>query len=683
MGAIANIARSRIGIATYLAPDGSLIDAESVGGLADMLNQCIAAREVRLVVDLNKVTLINSAALELMFNVQEQISRLGGELTLTQANAVVRDVLILTGLANRIQLIDDGISQPPASTVRPLHPNRSLRLGERLIERGLVTENDIGEAVKLQSRTGRRLGHILVDLGKLEESDLLSALSEQLSLPFVRLRTGLFDPESVAILDRVIALRHRVVPLFTLHGTLYLATADPQDIPSLDLVQEHTGMKLQPVLATGSEITSTINAAHGTDHDLAEYIGGLDSDSELELIEHKEADDSVTIDEIASGSPVINLINGLIQRAVRDGVSDIHIEPLRNRCQVRFRIDGLLYPTMSPPSEIHPALVSRLKVMANLDIAERRLPQDGRIQVYTHGRTIDLRFSSLPGLFGEKVVLRVLDKTESVTNIEKLGMSEENLKAFKGLLLRSHGLVLVTGPTGSGKTTTLYAALSHLNTTEKSIVTIEDPVEYQLDLINQNQVRENVGLGFAKVLKHILRQDPDIIMVGEIREHETAEIAVQAALTGHLVLSTLHTNDSAGAITRMLDMGVEPFLLSSALIGVVAQRLVRTICPECKTIYTATPGSLARFGQDKKGVQLARGRGCPSCYDSGYKGRMAIHELLKPNDETQRLMLNSPSRNALQQHQHERGTVDMESDGFHHVLRQETTIEEVQRVVNA
>ncbi len=445
MGAMAEVARSRIGVATYLAPARPLIDDSSVDGLADMLNECVASREVQLVVDLDKVTLINSAGLELLLNVQEQLSRLGGELKLTQANAVVRDVLTLTGLADRIQLMD-GMLQQPASVVTPLRPNQSLRLGEHLMERGLVTENDIVEAAKLQPTTGRRLGHILVELGKLEEHDLLSALSEQLSLPFVRLRTGLFDKDSVAVLDRAIAIRYRVVPLFTLRGTLYLATVDPQDIPSLDLVQEHTGMKIQPVLAAGNEIITTINEAHGTDHNLSEYIGELDSDSELELIEQKEADDFVTIDEIASGSPVINLINGLIQRAVRDGASDIHIEPLRNRCQVRFRIDGVLYPAMSPPSEIHPALVSRLKVMANLDIAERRLPQDGRIQVYTHGRTIDLRFSSLPGLFGEKIVLRVLDKTESVTDIEKLGMSEENLDVFKGLLHRNHGLVLAPGP---------------------------------------------------------------------------------------------------------------------------------------------------------------------------------------------------------------------------------------------
>ena len=306
------------------------------------------------------------------------------------------------------------------------------------------------------------------------------------------------------------------------------------------------------------------------------------------------------------------MINGVIQRAIRDRASDIHIEPTRTQCRIRLRVDGLLYPIMAPSVDLHPALVSRLKVMAKLDIAERRLPQDGRIQVVTGGRSVDLRFSSLPGIFGEKIVLRVLDKNESILEVEKLGLADANRNRLVGLLDRSYGLILVTGPTGSGKTTTLYAGINHLSSDEKNIVTIEDPVEYQIDAISQNQVRDGIGLSFARVLKHVLRQDPDVIMIGEIRERETAEIAVQAALTGHLVLSTLHTNDSVGAVTRLLDMGVEPFLLSSALIGVVAQRLVRRVCGDCQTSYVAPPGSLDHFGitglDDK--VRLVRGRGC-------------------------------------------------------------------------
>jgi len=376
------------------------------------------------------------------------------------------------------------------------------------------------------------------------------------------------------------------------------------------------------------------------------------------------------------------MVNSIIQRAVHDGASDIHIEPAKKICRVRFRIDGLLYEVMTPRLELNPAIVSRLKVMANLDISERRMPQDGRIQVHTQGRSIDLRFSSLPGLYGEKVVLRVLDKNQAILDVAKLGMVDSNLGAFKELLNRSYGLVLVTGPTGSGKTTTLYSAINYLNSIEKNIVTIEDPVEYQLDIINQNAVKEQIGLTFAKMLKHILRQDPDVVMVGEIRERETAEIAVQAALTGHLVLSTLHTNDSVGAVTRMIDMGVEPYLLSSALIGVVAQRLVRRICPACKTDFLALPEMIERYNWQELGnVRLSRGRGCPECYDSGYKGRMGVHEIVATDSELQRLIITNPSRDQLTTYMHQKNIRTLFDDGLQRALEGKTTIEEISRVV--
>jgi type IV pilus assembly protein PilB len=321
--------------------------------------------------------------------------------------------------------------------------------------------------------------------------------------------------------------------------------------------------------------------------------------------------------------------------------------------------------------------------MANLDIAERRLPQDGRIQVHTQGRAVDLRFSSLPGLFGEKIVLRVLDKNHSLLDVNKLGFSTDNLGTFKSLLDNSHGLILVTGPTGSGKTTSLYAALNYLNSIEKNIVTIEDPVEYQIDIVNQNEVHDKIGLSFSTILRHTLRQDPDIVMVGEIRDRETAEIAVQAALTGHLVLSTLHTNHAIGAITRMIDMDVEPYLLSSALIGVVAQRLVRTICPACKTRYVAGPDVARKFGwDDAQQIQLARGRGCPECYDSGYKGRMGIHEILDITDELQRLITTNPGRDVLKAYIRDHNIQTLFEDGLDHVRNGETTIEEISRVIN-
>jgi type IV pilus assembly protein PilB len=435
------------------------------------------------------------------------------------------------------------------------------------------------------------------------------------------------------------------------------------------------------VLACREDILAAIGDAYNADVGKVEIFGDVDED--FSVIENVLPDDYTAIDEMAEASPVINLVNSIVQRAVKDGASDIHIEPSRKMSRVRLRLDGVLYEVTTLRHELHPAIVSRLKVMANLDIAERRMPQDGRIQVHTQGRAVDLRFSSLPGLFGEKIVLRVLDKNQSLLDVNRLGMSERNLASFKRLLDHSNGLILVTGPTGSGKTTSLYAALNHLNSIEKNIVTIEDPVEYQIDIVNQNEVHDKIGLSFSTILRHTLRQDPDIVMVGEIRDRETAEIAVQAALTGHLVLSTLHTNHAIGAITRMIDMGVEPYMLSSALIGVIAQRLVRTICPSCRTQYVATPEVMQRYGwEGERQVRLARGRGCSACYDSGYKGRIGIHEVLQVDEDLQQLVTSNPGRDLLVRYLKDRNIATMFHDGLDHVRRGDTTIEEITRVIN-
>ena len=674
------VLRTRIGAMTYLAPKGTLTAEQSIAALVAATDTCLQTRETQVVVDLANVASLNSASLEAILEGQDRLVRAGGWLKVANVNGTNHDIFNITGFSDHVSLIDETDAEA-ADTIVPSAALRGLRLGDQLLAKGLITQDRLDEAIHLQQKLGKRVGQILVDKGWVSEQDLLLALGRQLDVPFVRLRAGLYDPAIVHLLDKEGALRMHVLPLFKVRGVLSLATFDPQSIPINDEVEERTGCRVRPVLARRDDILSAINEAYSGNEYVNDILDEVDDD--FQVVENLVPDDYSVIDEMAEGSPVINLVNSVIQRAVRDGASDIHLEPSRAKSRIRFRIDGVLYEVTAPRAELHPALVSRLKVMANLDIAERRLPQDGRIQVHTQGRAVDLRFSSLPSLFGEKVVLRVLDKNQSLLDVNKLGMAESNLKLYKQLLGRSYGLILATGPTGSGKTTSLYAALNYLNSIEKNIVTIEDPVEYQIEIVNQNEVREAIGLSFAKVLKHVLRQDPDIIMVGEIRERETAEIAVQAALTGHLVLSTLHTNTAIGAITRLIDMGVEPYLLSSALIGVLGQRLVRTICPSCKTQIIAPSDLVSRYGWEEAGtVHLARGRGCPECYDSGYKGRIGMHEVLDADDGLQQMVMSNPSRDELDAYIKQRKMRTLFDDGMERVRQRLTTIEEVSRVIN-
>ena len=667
---------------THLLPRGNLADAESLDALVVAVDESIANQEIQLIIDMVSVSLVNSRALEALSDMRQNLVKNGGWLKVTNAKPLIRDIFLVTGLDQVIDVVNSfnidsaGAAKPKAVS------NESVRVGDMLANKGLISKEKLEEAIVLQKRSGKRLGQIIVSKGWVSEELFLSALGEQLGIPHIVLRQGLVDLDVFTRLDTEVTQRLKVVPMFLVNGELTLATSDPQAIAGFSEIEEKLDCKIRPILVRRSEIVKTLNELASDNIYGADLIEDLDDD--FEFIDNAPPDDYTGIDEMAAGSPVINMINSIIQRAVHDKVSDIHIEPSQTKCRVRFRIDGLLYEVMAPRLDLHPALISRLKVMANLDIAERRMPQDGRIQVHTQGRSVDLRFSSLPGLHGEKVVLRVLDKNQSILDIDKLGMQASNVEIYKRLLDRSYGLILVTGPTGSGKTTSLYSAINYLNSLEKNIVTIEDPVEYQLDIVNQNPVRENIGLGFAKMLKHVLRQDPDIVMVGEIRERETAEIAVQAALTGHLVLSTLHTNDSIGAVTRMIDMGVEPYLLSSALIGVVAQRLVRSVCPNCKTEFLAGPELIKQYGWEDEGrVRLSKGRGCAECYDAGYRGRIGIHEIIETDTDLQRLIIANASREELTDYLQQHDVKLLFEDGLDRVLEGSTTIEEIWRVVNS
>jgi len=674
------VTRVRIGVATHVTPKFSLVGNDALQDLMLVIDKCVDVGEFKIIIDFASVQAIDSLALSCLMDLQDRLIKIGGWVKVTGHNGMIGEIAEITGMSEYISFLDsDGQKERKNSEEISFGPGS--RLGDILVARGLITEEKIGEALKLQDRLGKRMGRILIDKGWVDENDVLRALGEQLGVPFARLRQGLFDSAVTGLLETNVARRLCVLPMFRVRSALYLATAKPSDMPTFDEVSERLQCEVRPVLARKEDILKILSESLDLGDMQFDMVGDVDED--FEVIENLKVDDYSTIDEVAAGSPVVNLVNSVIQRAVHDGASDIHLEPFRTHSRIRFRIDGVLYEFTAPRVELHPALVSRLKVMANLDISERRMPQDGRIQVHTQGRSVDLRFSSLPGLYGEKVVLRILDKNQAILDVNKLNMFSENLNVFKKLLDANHGLILVTGPTGSGKTTSLYAALNYLKSIEKNVVTIEDPVEYQLDIINQNEVRDSIGLTFAKILKHVLRQDPDIVMVGEIRERETAEIAVQAALTGHLVLSTLHTNDAVGAVTRLIDMGVEPYLLSSALLGVVGQRLVRKICPNCKYEILAPPELVAQYGWDDQGdVKLAKGKGCEECYDSGHKGRMGIHEILETDGDLQKLIISSPSRDVLKDYLEHRDFHSLFKDGLGRVLDQSTTIEEVSRVTS-
>lgn len=523
-----------------------------------------------------------------------------------------------------------------------------------------------------------------MDRQAITETDLLEALSAQFGLPLWKtLSNDDLRPDFIQQVPIHFLKKYLMIPL-TKGRESFIAVNDPLAFQPVDDLRLALGWNgAQMVLAPHAAIFSAINAAYDMGRDSAEQvIEGMhgDEDSERLMSEIEETGD--LLDE-TSDAPIIRLVNLMLSQAVKARASDIHIEPYQNKLKIRYRVDGILYDKLSPPKHIQSTLVSRIKIMAKLNIAEKRLPQDGRIEIRIADKNVDIRVSTIPTAFGERVVLRLLDKSSVLLRLSDLGMSEARLKTFDRLIRNPHGIILVTGPTGSGKTTTLYAALSTINTPQINIITVEDPIEYRIDGIAQIQVNPKINLTFAKGLRSIVRQDPDVILVGEIRDLETAEISIQSALTGHLVFSTLHTNDSASAVTRLIDMGIERFLVSSSVIAILAQRLVRVICPECKESYVPDKESLESIGLSPEaldGRRIYRGRGCPSCLNTGYKGRTAIFEFMILDDDLKNVILKTSDSNAIKRKAVEKGMITVRQDGAQKVLNGITTIEEVFRV---
>ncbi len=556
-----------------------------------------------------------------------------------------------------------------------------------LLDRSWVTAQDL-EKARQRKKPGQELADVLVDMGAIEPQRLARALAQEYGLPFqAHIDPATLDNDLVARVPINYAKKNRLLPLGSDDGSVTVAIVDPANYEPLDDLHVLFGKAIQPVIAPAEIITEAINRAYDqaattTAHDLM-----IDLDEEgLNSVASELASEPRDLLEADDAAPIIKLVNGLLSQAVKDRASDIHVEVFESDLVVRFRVDGMLYDVLSPPKRFHAAIASRIKVMSGLNIAEKRLPQDGRIRLRIAGRDIDIRVSTIPTAFGERIVMRLLDRAQALVDIDldRLGFSGDNLKKIDRLIRQSHGIILATGPTGSGKSTTLYACLSRINSPEKNIITIEDPIEYQLRGVGQMQVNPKIELTFASGLRSILRQDPDVIMVGEIRDGETAEIAIQAALTGHLVFSTLHTNDSFGALTRLIDMGIEPFLVSSSVLAVLAQRLLRVICQTCRQPYMPSDHELVRIGMG--GVRLShpiyKPAGCRACRNTGYRGRTAITELMVMDDEIRALTMQKADGSMIRRACTAKGMKLLRQDGAERVLAGQTSIEELLRVTH-
>ncbi len=547
-------------------------------------------------------------------------------------------------------------------------------IGTLLVEEGLVAQADLERAQSRQSQTGESLSRILVDEGMVNEVDLVRTLARQIGIEFVNLTEATIDPTAAALIPESLARRYSVAPIGFQDDRLVVAMADPGNVLVIDDIRAITGMQVIPKVATRADIEDAIRRSGRFDETVADLA---------DMAVDEDVDDLSKIEAAVEEAPIVKLVNTLISRAVTERASDIHIEPGERHLRVRFRIDGVLHEIMTTPRSVSGAVVSRLKIMAELDIAERRVPQDGRVSIRVSGRPIDLRVATLPSIYGEKVVLRILDKDDAILTLQDLGFLSNSLQRFEQSYTRPYGAILVTGPTGSGKTTTLYSTLNILNRPNVNIITVEDPVEYRLPGITQVQVNRKAGLQFATVLKAILRSDPDIVLVGEVRDAETAKIAVEAALTGHLVLSTLHTNDASSSIGRLVDMGVEAYLVSSALDSILAQRLARRICDRCRKPIVASKEMMADMGcsPDEEPPTIYQAVGCKYCSDTGYRGRLAINEVLLLSEEIQRMSVERRPSDEISRVAIEQGMQTLRMDGMEKVKLGMTTLEEVLRVV--
>jgi type IV pilus assembly protein PilB len=567
----------------------------------------------------------------------------------------------------------------------------SVRLGEILIKESLITQDQLDKALEFQRSNGGKLGSCLTRMGFITDDDITGVLSRQYGVPSINLKYYEIDPNVIKLIPQDTALRYQVIPLSRVGSVLTIAMTDPTNVFAMDDIKFMTGFNVEPVVASESAIGEAISRFYGGGQSNHEELSNLmkdlvDDDQELELAADEEQMDASALEKAAEEAPIIKLVNLILTDSVKRGASDIHVEPYENEMRVRFRIDGVLQTVMSPPLKLRDAMTSRMKIMAKLDIAEKRLPQDGRIMIKYKAdgkkKELDFRVSSVPTLYGEKIVMRLLDKENLRLDMTKLGFEPESLKKFERNILRPYGMVLVTGPTGSGKTNTLYSSVSRLNQVDTNIMTAEDPVEFQLAGINQVQMKEQIGLNFAAALRAFLRQDPNIILVGEIRDFETAEIAVKAALTGHLVLSTLHTNDAPSTISRLMNMGIEPFLVATSVNLICAQRLVRRICSNCKEELEVPEQALIDAGytpEEVKTTKIYHGKGCSTCNKGGYKGRTGLYEVMEITDEIRELILVGASALELKKKAVELGMITLRRSGLIKAALGQTTMEEVLR----